>query len=295
LAFIDLKGVQMSFKIGIIADSFRLSPREGIAKAKELGADGVQVYAVEGEVCAENMDAEARKDFREYVASQGLAISALCGDLGGHGFQLTDENVDKVKRSKAIVDLAVDLGTNVVTTHIGVVPEDKKSEIYKNMLSACRELGEYAAHKGVTFAIETGPEKADTLKSFLDEVGSKGIGVNLDPANLVMVVGDDPVRAVSVLAPYIVHTHAKDGVQHQPCDAVEVYGAFADGGFGELEKKMGKLFSEVPLGEGSVDWDNYLAALESSGFDGFLTIEREVGQNPADDIGEAVRFLRGKI
>lgn len=282
------------FKIGVISDRFGLSPRDGIRRAKELGADGLQVYAVSGEICPEAMDAAARADLKTFCADLGLTIAALCGDLGGHGFQLEDENVMKVERSKAIVDLAVDLGTNVVTTHIGVVPAEACST-RDTMLKACRTLGDYAAQRNVTFAIETGPEPATVLKGFLDEIGSTGIGVNMDPANLVMVCADDPVAAVYTLRDHIVHTHAKDGIQHQPCDPTVVYGAFADGGFGELVAKTGALFSEVPLGEGSVDWDAYLKALRDIGFNGFLTIEREVGEDPTDDIRNAVQFLRGKI
>lgn len=99
-----------------------------------------------------------------------------------------------------------------MTTHIGVVPEDNTCETYQRMKAACRELGDYAASVGVTFAIETGPEKPETLAAFIRDVGSKGIGVNLDPANLVMVTGCDPVAAVYTLKDFIVHTHAKDGV-----------------------------------------------------------------------------------
>jgi sugar phosphate isomerase/epimerase len=284
-----------AFKIGVLAEGFRLPIREGIAKAAELGAEGVQVYAVRGETAPEAMDSDARKSFYEYVSGLGLEISALCGDLGGHGFRRADENEAKIARSKEIVDLAVDLGTDVVTTHIGAVPEDVEGETYATMRKACRELGDYAATKGVSFAIETGPETAVRLKAFLDAVGSPGIGVNLDPANLVMVVADDPVAAAKILGPHIVHTHAKDGRQFQPCDPEEVYGAFATGGFAALEERMGRLFEEVPLGTGSVDWDAYLAALTEAEYSGFLTIERETGADPAADIATAIQFLKGKI
>jgi len=283
------------FRVGVISDSFRLAPREGVKKAAAVGADGIQIYAVSGEMSPEAMDAAARRDFKAFCADLGLTIAALCGDLGGHGFQRAEENVQKIVRSKAIVDLAADLGTRVVTTHIGVVPADPQSRTYETMRKACKELGDYAHAQGVAFAIETGPETATTLKAFLDRIDSPGMGVNLDPANLVMVVADDPAAAVRTLGRAIVHTHAKDGVQLQPCDPVKVYGAFADGGFAKLVEETGELFREVPLGEGGVDWDAYLAALEEIGYQGFLTIEREVGDDPAADIAKAVRFLRDKI
>jgi sugar phosphate isomerase/epimerase len=107
-----------------------------------------------------------------------------------------------------------------------------------------------------------------------------------------MVMGDDPVRAVHTLRGYVLHTHAKDGRQLQSCDGAEVYGAFADGGFAQLEARMGRLFEEVPLGEGAVDWDGYLGALRATGYSGYLTVEREVGADPGADIARAIRFLR---
>lgn len=281
------------FKIGVMVDSFRLPIAEGVRKAREVGADGMQVYVVEGAMKAETLDAKARAAFKALVAECGLQISALCGDLGGHGFQLPAENETKIRRSKAIVDLAVELGTTVVTTHIGVIPPDPTTAVYRNQLAVCRELGAYATARGVTFAIETGPEPATRLRAFLDDVGSKGIGVNLDPANLIMVLNDDPVQAVFTLAPYIVHTHAKDGVQYKPCDPVKVYNAFAEGGVEGLN--IGELFNELPLGKGAVDWDRYLAALETTGYRGYLTIEREVGANPEADIRTAVQFLKSRI
>ena len=282
----------MAFKIGVMIDSFRKSTDEGLALAKAVGAEGFQVYVVGGDMAPEALDAAARARFRAASAGLGLEIAALCGDLGGHGFERAAGNPAKVARSKKIVDLAVDLGSGVVTTHIGVIPDDPGSATYRAMQEACRELGRYAASKGVWFAIETGPETADVLRRFLDSLGVKGIGVNLDPANLVMVTGDDPVAAVRTLAPYIVHTHAKDGRRLQPCDRFEVYGAFADGGFDTLVERMGTLFEETPLGEGAVDWPGYLAALREIGYNGFLTIEREVGANPEADIRKAVAFLK---
>ncbi|MCX7934530.1 MAG: sugar phosphate isomerase/epimerase, partial [Planctomycetota bacterium] len=97
------------FKIGVIVDSFRLPPREGVRKAKEVGADGFQIYAVQGEMAPENMDAAKRQAFRDFVREVGLEISALCGDCGHYGFQHNDAKArDLLEKSKRIVDLAVD-------------------------------------------------------------------------------------------------------------------------------------------------------------------------------------------
>ena len=273
------------FPIGVIIDSFRTDTETAVKKAAGLGVDGIQVYATSGDMAPENMTAEKKAWFRDLVSGNGLKISALCGDLGG-GFGDKEANPAKIEKSKRILDLAKELGTDIVTTHIGVVPGDKNHERYKMMQEACFELSRYADSINAHFAIETGPETSAVLKGFLDELGSTGVGVNLDPANLVMVTGDDPAGAVYNLKDYIVHTHAKDGVQIYYKDPEMVYGIVKD------SLVTGPSFEEVPLGEGSVPWQKYLDALEDIGYEGFLTIEREVGDDPEKDIRAAVEFLK---
>lgn len=275
------------FPIGVIINSFRTDIPTSVKKAAEVGAQGIQVYATSGEMAPENLSKEKRREFLDLVKSNGLIISALCGDLGGGGFTHPEKNPEKIEKSKRILDLAKELETNVVTTHIGVVPEDKNHDRYKIMQEACHELAEYADSIDAHFAIETGPETSATLKGFLDSLESTGVGVNLDPANLVMVTGDDPVKAVHNLKKYIVHTHAKDGKQLFYKDPEIIYGMKPD------VIVTGDSFIEVPLGEGSVPFKEYLEAICDIGYNGFLTIEREVGDNPEKDIRTAVKFLEG--
>ncbi|HZJ75565.1 MAG TPA: sugar phosphate isomerase/epimerase [Clostridia bacterium] len=275
------------FPIGVITDCFRVPPKEAVVKAASLdGIQGIQVYSTRGEMAPENLTKQARKEFLDLVKSNGLIISALCGDLGGGGFVHPEKNPERIEKSKRILDLAKELETNVVTTHIGVVPADINHDRYKILQDACHELAEYADSIDAFFAIETGPETSLVLKEFLDTLGSKGVSVNLDPANLVMVTGDDPVKAVYNLKDYIVHTHAKDGKRLFEKDPEIVYG------MAKSEIVTGPSFLEVPLGEGGVNWPAYLAALDDIGFKGFLTIEREVGDDPAGDIIKAVDFLQ---
>lgn len=294
-----MSGIVKPWKIGVIVDSFRVGVREGLVKAKQVGADGVQMYAVSGELDPVNLSATARKELKAYIESLGLEISALVGDLGGHGFQDKTQNPAKIEKSKRILDLAVELGTNIVTTHIGIVPDDRNSEVYEAMHLACDELSRYATSMNAYFAIETGPETSAHLKSFLDGLGTKGVSVNFDPANMVMVTGDDPAQGVHNLKEYIVHTHAKDGVRLRKVDPRLIYGAL---GFDPLDHEKiaqdaesGDMYRELPLGEGDVDWTAYLQALRDIGYDGYLTIEREVGANPEADISAAVKFLKARM
>ena len=279
-------------KIGVITDCFKKSHAEGIKTAASLGINGVQIYATTGEF-SPDLPPSQKENYKKLIKENGLVVSALCGDMGGYGFERAEDNPSRIEKTKRIIDLAVEFGTKTVTTHIGVIPSDKNESRYAVMLKALTECGLYAKDRGVTLAIETGPEKALTLLSFLRDTKG-GVGVNLDPANFTMVTGQDPVEAVYLLKEYIVHTHAKDGIMlDKDQDPTAVYHAFAEGGVDALNACEG--FKEVPLGEGEVDWDKYLQALKDIGYEGFLTIERECGDDPVGDIKKAVDFLRSKI
>lgn len=277
-----------NFSIGVLLNSFRMDTPSALKKAAELGLQGIQVPAAFGELSPAELTGDKKKEFLKMVKENGLTISALCGDLG-HGFGNAEKNPQLIDESKRILDFAKELETNIVTTHIGVVPNDPNHDRYKIMQEACFELAQYADTMDAHFAIETGPETAATLKAFLDTLHSTGVAVNLDPANLVMVTGDDPVQAVYTLKDYIVHTHAKDGKRLYYKDPEVIYGLAED------EMLQSPSFIEVPLGEGNVDFKNYLKALDEIGYHGFLTIEREVGDNPAADINTAATFLKGLI
>ena len=276
------------FSIGVILDSFRTDLTTALDKAAAVGATGLQVYATSGAFSPESLSPQKRREFLDMCKSRGLTISALCGDLG-HGFGDPEKNPGLIEDSKRILDLAIELETNIVTTHIGVVPSDASHPRYRIMQDACGELAAYADSLKAHFAIETGPETAATLKSFLDTLHSTGVAVNLDPANFVMVTGDDPVQAVYTLRDYIVHTHAKDGRKLYDLDPEVIYRVV------ESEPVTSPAFIELPLGEGDVAFEPYLKALADIGYRGFLTIEREVGDDPTRDIRAAVEFLKARI
>ena len=254
-------------KVGVMIESFRLGVRKGIAKAAEVGADGFQIYVTNGEMYPDNMSQSGRQDFLRYVADNGLEISALCGDFGKPYTQVEGLS-ELVEDSKKVIDLAVDLKTPIITTHIGVVDEDPHAASRQVMADALNFVGAYADSRGVVIATETGPEPGPVLADFIASLKTEAVKANFDPANLAMK-GFGVIEGAEALAPYIVHTHAKDGIQRED-------------GSGE----------EVPLGEGAVPWDEYIETMGRVGFDGFYTIEREVGDNPEADVRMAVDFLR---
>jgi sugar phosphate isomerase/epimerase len=252
-------------RIGIFADNLRLPLREGIRKAAALGVSSFQMYTTHGEALPENMTAEARGEFRAFYEGLGLQLSATCADFG-HGFVDAAKTVELLPRMYAQVDLAVDLGTTIITTHVGTIPETP-DEVWETLRLALNAMGAYAEARGVTFATETGPESGPALRDFLRTLDTGAVRVNFDPANLVMN-GFDLDEALDALLPYIVHTHAKDGLNDP-----------------------GK-WREMPLGSGDVPWPRYLARLRAAGYTGAFTIEREAGDDPIGDTERAIAFLR---
>ncbi len=287
-------------KIGAMVGSFRLGFRGGVEMAAKLGIEGIQATATTGsEIAAEDMTKDKIREALDIVHSNGMVFSALCGDFGT-GFGNPEQNKWLIDASKRILDLSLELGCGIVTTHIGTVPEEE-NEKRETMRKACRELALYADSVGASFAVETGPEKGWLLAEFLESLGAEGVRVNFDPANLVMCVDDRPEEALKYLGKYVVHTHAKDGIMLEKKigealkinkDALQIEG---DAKRHAQMLEMGEKYLELPLGQGDVDFDVYLPALHNTGFDGFLTIEREVGDNPVDDIAMAVGFLKDKL
>ncbi len=274
----------MRLPIAVFTASLPGPLEQALDRARDLGLAGVQVRA-------DVLVGAARTSLRAQLAARGLFLTALCGDLPGHGFTRSEGLAQRIAATMAILDLAAEVGAPLVSAHVGVIPADPSHPRHRLLAEALNVIAEHARRRGLRYAIETGPEPAAVLRAFLDHLGQPALGVNFDPANLLMVHGEDGVEAASTLAPWIVHMHAKDGMRHQPCDAEEVYAAFADGGFDALVVRTGALFSETPLGAGQVRWPAVLAALHRAGYRGPLTIERETGNDPIADIAAARDFL----
>lgn len=264
-----------TLQIGVFADNLQLPVRDGVRKVAELGVSSFQLYTSSNEYAAggvlpEMLQPAQRDDFRRFYQDLGLTLSATCADLG-HGFVDAARNEELIAKTLEQIDLAVDLGATIITTHIGTVPEQPDA-VWDTLRIALDTIGAYAEHRGVVLATETGPESGPVLRALLDSLHTGGIRVNFDPANLTMA-GFDLDEALDALLPLIVHTHAKDGVRDPA--------GWAKG-----------QWREMPLGEGDVPWPHYISRLKAAGYTGAYTIERELGDDPIGDIEKAIAFLR---
>ncbi len=279
----------MNLKIGVLIDSLRLPFSEALKETARLSVDSIQMYISSYQMSTGSFVFSDAKKITKQVRSHNLEISALVGDLGGHGFERKDDNKEKIPQMKAIVDFAQELETNIITTHIGVIPEHKNNQ-YLIMQEALSEIASYAKTAGIYLAVETGPEKSAVLNQFITDTGETHLKVNFDPANIVMVQGEDVTKAVETLKNHIIYTHAKDGKMIKKCNPKQIYNAFAEGNPENLN--IDEYFVELTLGSGDVGFPSYLKALDMIGYSGSLTIEREAGENRIEDVKNGVAFLR---
>jgi len=255
-----------SRKIGATSTSFGMPFDSMLPLAKEMGITGLQLWNVGGEHDALALSTDDRKRLLDKIHSYGLEIAALCAEVGGFGNPETVE--DHLVKAKAVIDMAVDMQVFVISGHVGTITADPGEPEQVCMRKAIIELGRYAEDRGKVYASETGPESIELMRQFIDGLPNKAIKLNYDPANLVMN-GFDPVHGVLVGKELIVHTHVKDGVRHED---------------GSPE--------EVPVGEGQVPFGEYFKALDSVGYAGYYTIEREVGQNRLEDVRKAIEVIK---
>ncbi len=278
-------------KVGVLVDCLKLGVKKGIVKARELGFDGIQVYATHGEIAPDNLSKSGRAEFREFVAANRLELAALVGEVEGFDDPGTVEQ--RVERVKQILFLAEDLHTPVVSGHIGMVQSEGTDLERECIVQALEEIGGVGQKVGVFFAAETGMESAALMKELLDGLKTQFVKVNYDPANLVMVAGDDPVAGVGILADYIVHVHAKDGIKKGTWSPLVLRTEIEKRGTDSI--RFDDWFVETPFGEGNVDAQRFIMTLADIGYEGFLTIEREVGENPVEDIVAARDTIRKLI
>jgi len=190
------------------------------------------------------------------------------------GFIPAATRQERERRTLDISDFAAAIGVRSIATHIGFVPEDATDPDYAAVLEMVRRIADHAAVHRQTFALETGQEPAHVLLQFLQHVDRSNVGINFDPANMILYGSGHPMEALTVLGSRLLSVHAKDG-------------NWPD------RDKPGSLGKERPLGQGSVDIPRFVAKLKEIGFHGPLNIEREA-ENQSDriaDIRNAVGYL----
>ncbi|MDQ6678406.1 MAG: sugar phosphate isomerase/epimerase, partial [Acidobacteriota bacterium] len=173
------------------------------------------------------------------------------------GFVPQKTRSEREARTYAVTDFARELGAPGIATHIGFVPDDSEDPVYVAVREMVRRIADHAG--SLTFALETGQESAPVLLEFLKDADRPNLGINFDPANMILYGTGDPIEALTLLAPRVLSAHAKDGI---------------------WPTGPGELGHETPLGEGAVDIPGFLAKLRETGYRKPVFIERESSDAP---------------
>ncbi|ANC19122.1 hypothetical protein WR52_10190 [Bacillus cereus] len=264
----------MDRKLGMFLNTKHIEVNEGIQKAREWDLEYIQLYAMNKNFNLANISMVEWNALKKSLSFNGIKIPSLAISFGENGIIGTEADC-AIESFKYITDKGLRLGANIVTAHIGKIPDDENSEYYDKMLRICNEIGELAFKFGGFFAIETGSEKAIVLKRFLETANSKGLAVNFDPANLISDVNENPGEGLLLLKDYIVQTHIKD------CK--------------EVKSDRSTKYIEVAVGNGEVDFDIFFKVLDKIGFDGYNMIERNDYFDELDGMSQSINFAKKYI
>lgn len=250
--------------------------------AHELGIPSIQLHApARATRTKENADA-----FLARLKELGIELTVVFGGFEGEsyadiptvektvGLVPPETRADRLEEMKEISDFAKLLNCDKIGLHLGFVPHDTSLPLYQEVLSVTRELCDHAANNGQSVHLETGQESADSLLQFMSDMERDNLFVNFDPANMILYGTGEPIEALKKIGNRVRSVHCKDAKW--------------------AENPGNEWGQEVALGLGDVGMEAYLKTLLEIGYDGPLTIEREIPQDPArqkEEIGHAVNLL----
>jgi len=267
-----------SAELAVCSWSLRPSDPNSLVEAvRATGLSGVQLALMP------LLDEPAWRDAGARLADAGIGLRSGMLAMAGEDYS-TLESIKKtggvrpdgtwsenLRRARGAAELAEGLGLRLVTFHAGFIPEDPLDPGRRAVLERLRSLADLFASHGVRLALETGQETAETLVEALEELQRPEVGVNFDPANMILYGMGDPVASLRMLAPRVLQMHAKDAL---PTSVPGTWGR------------------EVPVGEGAVEWLRLLAVAAEIPNLG-IVIEREAGPTRIEDVRLARTRLEG--
>jgi sugar phosphate isomerase/epimerase len=258
--------------------------RDSVERIKSLGVRCGQM-GIAGDVALDEAfvqswkDTLAKDDFTVvtcFAAYNGENYADVPTVQATVGFIPPATREEREARTIALSDFAAAIGVKSIACHVGFVPEDESHPDYIAVRAMVRRICDHAAKNGQTFALETGQEPAATLLHFLNDAGRDNLGINFDPANMILYGTGDPIEALDVLAHKVISVHGKDG-DWPPKDNKDALG------------------TERPLGQGAVGMERFVAKLKQIGYKGTIHVEREIEdlEQRYVDMEMGMRLLEG--
>lgn len=255
------------FKLGIVLETIDLPPRRALPEVARVGVRGVQTDAA-GDLTPDRLGATGRREFRTLLKSFDLELSAVGCPLR-RGLDVAENQQPRIEYVQKVMQLAFDLGARKVIVPCPKLPTDPAAPKALTLRESFLALAGFGDRVGTQVCLECGLDPGDKVRDYLNTYDTGSLAVNFDPANF-LVNGFDPLASLSALAGKVVHTHARDART-----------ATVSGGP-----------KEVPVGAGDVEWMIYVATLESIDYRGYLTVDREDGDNRFADAAAGVKFLK---
>lgn len=253
------EGPDVLFKLGIeciqlsVWDT-KYSTKENAAKVKKLLDGKIDISSVWG-----GWSGPQVWDFLDGPLTLGLVPP-----------EYREKRIDDLKKH---ADFAAMVGAPNLATHMGFMPEQPCYPEYRCVVNGVRHIANYCLSNGIDLNFETGQETPVTLMRVIQDAGCNNLGINLDPANLIIYGRGNPIDALDIFGSKIKGVHVKDAVY--PKDDFYALGA------------------EKIVGEGSVNFPVFLPKLLRQGYTGDLYIEREItGKQQITDIGKTISYLR---
>lgn len=271
-------------RVGVCSWSLRPKSASHLAElAKGLGVAGVQLALDPIRLKKWKLD-----DTRKAVADAGLVIFSGMWMPEGEDYSTLDTirrtgglapawTWDaNVKAATANAAIARELGLGLVTFHAGVVPEKEPARLV--FVDRLHRIARIFAEHGVRVALETGQETWKSMAALLADLDAMdrqfgvetNVGINFDPANMLLYGMGDPMESMRHLLPRIVQSHVKDA---------------------KVTTKRGTWGTEVPAGEGEVDWRGYFELIDQATSLINVMIERESGNARMEDARAAVNVI----
>jgi L-ribulose-5-phosphate 3-epimerase len=187
------------------------------------------------------------------------------------GGLVPDEHWEQNWRNiQTVATLAQEFQLKLVTFHAGFLPHGESDPHFQKLKDRVARVADLFATHRIDLGFETGQETAETLATFLTKLNRPNVGVNFDPANMILYDKGDPIEALRVLGPWLKQCHIKDATR---------------------TTQPGTWGAEVPVGTGDVKWAALFATLKELGYEGNLCIEREAGTQRVADIITALQMV----
>lgn len=270
------------YEIGLMLGNVAEDPEGKFGLLRQLGVRCCQIW-----LGRQVLSAPLEKQIAEITLRDQIEITtAFCGFHGDRyddlataratiGLAPEATRAERLAEMKEVGGVARRLGVPAVALHIGFIPVERDTPAYRGVVEAARDIADFLAERGLKLTLETGQETAAHLRDFLGDVGRSNLGVNFDPANMLLYGSDEPISSVEKLAPWLYNVHAKDG---------------------NWPTQPGRLGRETPIGQGQVNFPAFIRKLREVGYRGPLIIEREIsGLQQIDDMRGAIQFLKQAI